>query len=485
MKKSFLLKMLALLLVVMLIAACARNGGNEAPPAGDAEEVTEEAAEEATEEVAEEVTEEGEIVDEVVEVEYYEPGEQVLIRYFHLWGDDPAQNYRHEPLARFLENNPHVTVEESFAAHDEFLGTMLPVLIAADELPEFFTLHMSHFVAAQTTGQLYDWTPALNADPEWGDAFLVDLFEEVATATGKYGLPSQMLAHNATFYNSEILASVGFDSFPEECWDTWMDMNQLLLDAGYIPVVMGNGAGWMGSSLLEVLIARTAGGEWKRSILDGTGTWEDPGVIWALELYLDIYNRGFFNVDSNSVDMVSSRQYYFQGLGAQYLEGSWTVGAFLEGPEEIINVTRIATLPEVAGGLGAPRAITGGCAWHYSASSRIAGTGALEEAVIALAKELTSLETAANMLEIGILPGINADLVTFDTSGLHPLYLSLYAMIANAGAVYPMHAVQTNSSVLEHFTRGIHELALGVITPEELAASTQQVYLDTYTPPFD
>jgi raffinose/stachyose/melibiose transport system substrate-binding protein len=201
----------------------------------------------------------------------------------------------------------------------------------------------------------------------------------------------------------------------------------------------------------------------------------DAGFVQALERFKAFNDAGFFNEDAVSIDSSEARQIYYAGEAAMMIDGSWGVGAITrEAPEEIVDATRVATMPAVPRGSGQPGVLTGGSGWSYASNTRLSGPTL--DAVVALAKQLTSIEVAKMTIETNSMSPIRKELVPFDAAKIHPLQERMNDLMSSAPVLATMYAVQVNPAVADVLYRKTQELMIGAATPQEVADEAQRTY---------
>ena len=383
-------------------------------------------------------------------------------------------------LDQFREENADIVIREDVVQHDQYHGSKFKTLAAANELPDLFMLNSMELRGTVKQDMLMDWTPILDANPEWKESFVPGLLTEVMALDRVWAIPRGLIANNAVYYNSEILSSVGYDQFPET-WSEFMSLANDLKSQDIIPVAMGNKAGWVAvSNFLEILAHRTAGEEWFYSIKNNTGAaYTDPEFVRALELFKEFNDAGFFNEDVNSLDQFQVTSYYYNGEAAMYVSGSWGVGTITrEAPEDITAVTRVATMPAVPNGDGEAGVLTGGSGWSYAANSDVEGE--LQDAIVRLVQAFTSPDAAAITLELNAMPPIKRSLVEYDETKVYPLQQNMNEVMAEAPFIDTMYAVQVNPAVAEALYRKVQEIMVGTSTPQEAAEAVQEAYEQSF-----
>lgn len=405
-------------------------------------------------------------------------GEQVTLNFMHIFTPGHAhEDARHASMDEFRAMHPNITLIDDVITHDDYIGQVFSIRAAADELPELFLLHIGHYTQISQSGQAMDWMPVLDENPEWRDSFIPDILAEPRIAGVQLAIPAQMIANGALVYNSDIIASVGWDTIPDY-WPEFIEMNAALVEAGYIPIAVGNVGIWpMISGWLEMLCSRILGTDWINSIQAREGArWDDPGFVQVAEVTLEAYQLGFFNQDIQSIDDQTSRMYFAHGEAAMFLDGPWATGAINEFPEAIRDATRVSVLPAIPGGAGVGRTVTGGCAWNYAASAQ--NEGAVRDAAIKFVMHMTSIEASAQLMEAGFFPPLHLELLPVNWDNLSPIMLEYVNLFNTVDAIDRMDTFQLTTAMAYYIRRGLQEVMLGAITPEEYAANVQDLYYE-------
>ncbi|MBW7457025.1 extracellular solute-binding protein, partial [Paenibacillus sepulcri] len=290
--------------------------------------------------------------------------ETVEISFMNLWAKDNTENVAtsvREALAKFQEENPGIVIKEEAIGDQNAYYTKLKTLAASNDLPDIFISKGSELAMFAANGAAAPLDEILEADAGWKDGFLPSSFNDLSSGGQTYGIPFSMLATSVVYYNKQILADAGYDTFPAT-WNEFVDAIGKIKAKGIVPIALGNKEQWVAEScILSALGDRFTGPEWFASINEKTGAkFTDGAFVQSLTAFQSLAQMGAFNSDLNSINNDQQKTIYFNGKAAMFIEGSWAIGAVASAPPEIASNTDVAVLPAVDGGQGNPLATSGG-----------------------------------------------------------------------------------------------------------------------------
>lgn len=365
-------------------------------------------------------------------------------------------------------------VEEQMQTNE--YATKYKVLAAANDLPDVFNIAGSDLDNLLAGGVLSPLNDDLDKNPEFRDGFRPGQFD-CGTREGLiYGVPIACGPTHLFYYNADMYAEAGYETFPDN-WDDLFQCWENLKAMGVTPIAMGNKTGSAAEyAWMSTLSDRINGSDWTLSICDGTGArFTDEGFVRALSVLNDIAQKGYFNKDVNSVEGSVALSYYLNGDAATFVDGIWNVATIVEtAPAEILEVTHTAVMPGFEDGKGNPLNSAGGAGWYYSLNSNLEA-GEKRDMCVELLKYLVGEDTAAAMAGMGGYPAYDPG--DFDRTNLHPLAAEAYdrCSLADASRIYDLWL---DSSVCEVFNTSIQEMLAGSRTPEKTAETINRVYED-------
>jgi raffinose/stachyose/melibiose transport system substrate-binding protein len=320
-------------------------------------------------------------------------------------------------------------------------------------------------------GYVGTFNEELNKDSAWKDGFLPNSFDEFTTNGKIYGVPTAMFTVHVIYYNKDIFDKVGITSFPKT-WDEFTAAIKKLKDNKYTPIAMGNKSNVpVGSVIFGTLADRFTGTDWFKAMKEHKAKFTDPDFVKALAALQDLAKLGAFNPDINSIDGNQAHTLYYNKQAAMTIDGAWAVNDIVtNAPEDVKKATGLAILPAVPGGKGDALAVAGGSGWSLAYNSKL--TGAKKEAAIKLIKKLSSEAYGKQMIENNGQPAVRVS--NYDQSKLSPLAVDYFKLMSDK-KYSPIYDIQLSPAMVEAVYKGIQDLLIGGVTPEELAKKIQIV----------
>ena len=169
-----------------------------------------------------------------------------------------------------------------------------------------------------------------------GEGFMdkvADVFQSgVSSGDGVYGVPVGNAMGGGILYNKKVYADLGLEV--PTTWDQFMDNNQVIKDAGIVPVIQSFGPDSTWTSQLFVL------GDFYNVLAENPNFAEDftaneahfsdtPAVLNSLEHQKEVFDAGFLNPDFGSLTYADALKMLADGAGAQYPMLTFAVSEFV------------------------------------------------------------------------------------------------------------------------------------------------------------
>lgn len=406
------------------------------------------------------------------------PEDQITITLMHRYqksgiGKSPEDTAVLDGLERFKQDFPNVKVIEEQLQKEDY-SIKAQALAAADDMPDVFIVPGSWMTNFVNNGIVQPLNEELDERPEWRDGYRKGTLDAGTRAGDVYGIPIAAGPTHLIYYNADLFAEVGYDSFPAT-WDELMEAGRKLADKGINLFSYGDKSkGYALSSWISALTDRATGPEWTESILTGGGAaFTDPGFVQGITIMSDLAAAGYLNKDLNSIDTDTMISYYFEGRSAAFISGIWSAMNIVNNaPEAVRDATRVAVFPGIEGGKGNSKSSSGGAGVYYSVNADIE-PGAKLDAIIAMLEYMTAGQTAKLMAEVGGFPAYDPG--QFDKSKLHPIAVAAYEASAAADAT-KIYDLWFDASIVEVINTEIQNVMAGSKTPEQMAAAAQQAY---------
>lgn len=385
-----------------------------------------------------------------------------------------------DTIDKFKAKYPNVTVNNDSSSHEDYENVRMKLMATTNTFPTMFMLLNSLIPAFAQQGMLMNWDATLNADQNWKNSFL-NIWDEAKYKDSVYGIPYQFIVNQLMFYNKDMLASVGYNSFPVY-WDDFLTLCQKLKDKGLIPIAMGDQDAWpIPSHFAEILAEYCCGPDWVKgnAQLQAKYGFDNPDFLKAVKMIEELVKRGFFNNDIASIGHgTEDVAYLYTEKAAIHPNGPWQIGGIVNDcPPAVLAKIDVAPFPaprdaksNVKTGL-----FTGGSGWEYCCNTK--STDAEYQAAINLIKMLTGAEYSARFTELGSIPVIKAEYVgTYDQSRVPDLTKKFMALLAKCPEFPPMNQQRTDPTVADVFYKKFQELVAGMSTAEQVVADIQAAY---------
>ena len=407
---------------------------------------------------------------------------KVVVHFANFWVPLPsgATDPRQILIQKWQAEHPEVQLIQDITQHDSYLTVKFKTWAASNTLPDLFLIESGDMVSTYKAGELMDWTPILAQDSQWKDMFLPGIFNETTFGGKIYGIPTQFITNESFYYNSAILQKAGYTEFPIT-WDGLLQMSAKLKDMGYIPIALGDKAGWpLVSHLLEPLAQYLCGPDWVSKIgsFSSDASYTDPRFVNVLSLINQLQTKGYFNSDvvaaDNTTDDVS---YFYNEKAATRLSGSWGTNITANAPKDLIPLIKVAPVPRPANSDSAsPYGIfTGGSGWEFGANTKLSAQQTT--AVASLVKSMISPSGSAYLVENAMIPVLQMKYVTgWDPAKVSPLQQEMNNNISKAPHIYLMNQEQHGPIMSDTIYKATQAMLSGTLTPEQAAQQIEDQY---------
>jgi len=220
----------------------------------------------------------------------------------------------------FNADNPDYELTMEATENEAYKTKIKAAMSAGTDLPDiFFTWSMSFLGDFVDAGRVFCLDDEL---PNW-KAELTDTVLANSTYDGKhYGVPLTMNVVTM-FANMDMLKEVGYEAVPET-YDELIVLCDKLLEAGKIPFGVAGKENWCLSEYTEPLIAKTIGSEGLKKCYTGEESWDQPGVITAMEKFIEL--KKYIDPNAAALGNEEVKQNFIDGKYAFYQNGSWNCG---------------------------------------------------------------------------------------------------------------------------------------------------------------
>ena len=241
----------------------------------------------------------------------------------HYFGGDLGRAGLEEIFASFHEASG-ITVVDSPIGHEDFKTGIL-VRAAGGNLPDVFS-----YWAGARTQFVVDAGNLGTIDEMWAanglDAVVATSVADGATMyNGSRYLVPFGYHYAGMFYNAKVMAEAGVSEFPTD-WDGFLALCENLKSQGITPIALGSMNRWPAQFWFDYLVLRTAGPEYRASLMAGEASYTDAEVQRAMQLWKDLVDAGYFAANANADTWTDASDKVTRGDAAMTLMGTWITG---------------------------------------------------------------------------------------------------------------------------------------------------------------
>ncbi len=393
--------------------------------------------------------------------------QQTKISFWHIGTAATDKAYYQGVVDAYMKLHPNVTIEVTVLENEAF-KSKVSTLMQSGNPPDIFHSWGGGVLAEYAkAGLLKDITKDVKGTA-WGNSMAPGVWQVYQYGGKQYGAPFDMGA--ITFwYNKDLLAQVGYKSFPTT-WADFLTLVKKLKAAGITPIALGGGDKWPAMHMWSYLAARIGGKPAFDQLFSGKGAgFKDPVFVKAAQMLVDLAALKPFQDGFLGATYPDEAALVGNGKAAMELMGQWAPNVERDSATDkkgLGDKLAAAPVPSVAGGVGKVTDVIGG------GNGMAVGKNAPDAAVDFL-KFLTNKENNAEYSKVaGIIPTVkgaetgiqdpNAKLVkaVVDKAEFFQLYLDQFFPPAVGGAV----------------NDGVQTLLAGTATPAQAMAAMQSAY---------
>ncbi|RSL33539.1 extracellular solute-binding protein [Salibacterium salarium] len=388
--------------------------------------------------------------DEAVNLEYFIASEE----------GNPDYEVFMESVEQFDQEHSDINLQVESVSHNDY-STRLTTQAAGGELPDMFQITpisaLQNIVESGSAGSID------NIKDHWIDNGLLteESFDEFTIDGSTYALPLSTTPTQFIYYDEDMLAEVGYDSFPES-YDEFIALINDLNDAGTTPISLGNSSPWVLQSVyISGFADRFTGSDFLNQVMSGEKEFTDPEFVDALEIVEELVEIEAFNEDFNTIDNEQMVDQFMQGNSAMMIDGNWSASTVSENKPEDKNIG-IASMP-----LGDTNSIPTTMGTVSSINSDLSGEK--REAAELFLKEVYDKEVFEGFLSLGI--PVPSD-IEIPEDELDPLSLEMIE-ITQESEPAPVYDAVLSTGLIDTMENGLQSITIGEATPEEVAEEVQ------------
>jgi raffinose/stachyose/melibiose transport system substrate-binding protein len=330
----------------------------------------------------------------------------------------------------FNESNEYGVKAEIQNITNSDYKTKLTTMMASDsETDIIFTWELGYLENFVNGDKIVSLQKYLDEDEDWKNSFNGGILEPLTYDGEVYAIPTQQCTA-IMYYNKAIFDKYGLEV--PTTYDEYVQVCDTLKENGVTPVALASTAddAWLVSQYIQQLSDGIKGEDIFNSIKDGTGKWNDEGMVEAGKLFQEEVNKGYFEDGFTGVSREEAQLQFANGQTAMYFNGCWEISN-LDKKENVAEAENISCflMPAVneeyagveVGSVDASYAITKNCK--------------NVDAAVALLKYMTNEESTSLLLyDYGRIPSTNIDI---DDSKLTPLCVDFINLLGDVKAQTP------------------------------------------------
>ncbi|MBB6673100.1 ABC transporter substrate-binding protein [Cohnella nanjingensis] len=235
-----------------------------------------------------------------------------------------GQDFELDVLPKMVHDKfPNITLEVQKLPDDQY-NTSIKTKLAAGEGPDFYRIWPrlgggASVIDLSKAGYLADLS-----DLGFMNNISAGAKEDMSYDGKIYGI-AKGIDMLGTYYNKDLFAKAGISDIPQD-WDAFLAACQKLKDAGVTPIVMGDKDPWWIQFGAYQLAANTVYAEDKEfdvKLQAGEQKFTDPKWIKAIEMYKELYDKGYIAKNTLGLGGPQATQMFVDGKAAMTFDGTW------------------------------------------------------------------------------------------------------------------------------------------------------------------
>lgn len=330
----------------------------------------------------------------------------------------------------FNESNEYgVKVEIQNITNADYKTKLTTMMASDSETDIIFTWELGYLENFVNGDKIVSLQKYLDEDEDWKNSFNGGILEPLTYDGEVYAIPTQQ-STAIMYYNKAIFDKYGLEV--PTTYDEYVQVCDTLKENGVTPVALASTAddAWLVSQYIQQLSDGIKGEDLFNSIKDGTGKWNDEGMVEAGKLFQEEVNKGYFEDGFTGVSREEAQLQFANGQTAMYFNGCWEISNLdkKENAAEAENISCFlmpAVNEEYAG------VEVGSVDTSYAITKNCKNV----DAAVALLKYMTNEESTSSLLyDYGRFPSTNIDI---DDSKLTPLCADCVNLLGDAKAQTP------------------------------------------------
>lgn len=390
--------------------------------------------------------------------------QKITLEMMHLWSaESSAQQNKllNEIIIQYQTDHPNVTIKQEVLENEQYKNK-LKVLSASNELPDVGFTWAAGFMEPYVKGGLFANLDDILGGKQLKDTFVAGTTEAYAIDSKTYALPIE-LSISPIYYNKAIFAEYNLQV--PTTYEAFKHVVETLADNGVAPIALGNKDRWTGSLWYMYLADRIAGNETLKNAINGSGSFDDPGLIQAATEIQTLVDMKAFNKGFNGLSHGEGKSEFMNSKAAMYLTGTWELPNYTTSPavpQDFKDNIGFFKFPTVEGGKGNINSWVGG----PGVALFVAENSKVKDEAEAFVEYVVSKWGEQSVLSAGVIPATKVD----TTKGSLPaLYKDLFNELNSASSITLFTDVQMKPNTAQVHLDMIQALFGKFVTPEEFA----------------
>jgi raffinose/stachyose/melibiose transport system substrate-binding protein len=394
---------------------------------------------------------------------------KITLNMMHLWpaGSSAQQNKLvNQIIEQYQKEHPNVVIKQEVLENEQYKNK-LKVLSASNELPDIGITWAAGFMEPYVKGGLFTPLDDLLNGEQLKDKFVAGTTEAYAVDGKTYALPIE-LNISPIYYNKTIFEKYNLQV--PTTYDEFKQVVQALASNGVAPIALGNKDRWTGSLWYMYLADRIAGNEALAKAIDGTGSFEDPGLVQAAAEIQSLVDMNAFNKGFNGLSNDEGKSEFMNGKAAMYLMGTWELPNFTTNPDipqEFKDSVGFFKFPTVNSGKGNINSWVGG----PGVGLFVAENSKVKEEAKKFVEYFVAKWGEQSVTDAGVIPATKVDT---SKGNLPQLYVELLNELNNASSITLFADVKMKPNAAQVHLNMIQALFGKAVTPEQFAAEHKQ-----------
>ena len=215
-----------------------------------------------------------------------------------------------------------VSFNASYAPTDQ-VQTSVRTQLGAGNAPDIHVVYPGNG-SAMSMMQIADANLLADLSDQAWTKKIPENFKPAFQKDGKTYIYSAGSSVIGAIYNKKVFAEAGITT-PPTTWPEFLQVCETLKTAGTVPIALGAQTPWVTQLITYALVPSTVyvkDPDFDKQMADGTASFADSGWVDALEMYLDLQKRGYFNDNPNGTTFEQQTSMVATGEAAMAIQVS-------------------------------------------------------------------------------------------------------------------------------------------------------------------